>query len=69
MLRNETHQATGFNELCFEDQAGPEEIYLHGQKDLSVLIQNDVTWHISHNQHTDIDNERVTRVRKAPGKK
>ena len=68
VLRTETHQGSGFNELRFEDQAGQEEIYLHGQRDLNAEIQHDATWHIGHNQHTDIDNERVTRVRQVPGK-
>ncbi|MFQ2192331.1 bacteriophage T4 gp5 trimerisation domain-containing protein, partial [Aeromonas jandaei] len=44
-------------------QAGQEEIYIHGQKDLNVLIENDAAWHIKHDQHTDIDNERVTRIK------
>ncbi len=68
VLRTETHKGEGFNELRFEDQAGQEEIYIHGQKDLNVLIQNDAAWHIKHDQHTDIDNERVTRVRKVANK-
>ncbi|MCX0423173.1 type VI secretion system tip protein VgrG, partial [Aeromonas veronii] len=51
-----------------EDQAGQEEIYIHGQKDLNVLIENDAAWHIKHDEHRDIDNERVTRIRKVPGK-
>ncbi|QHP81579.1 type VI secretion system tip protein VgrG [Pectobacterium odoriferum] len=63
VLRTETHQGEGFNELRFEDQAGQEEIYLHGQKDLNALIENDVVWHIRHDAHTDIDNERVTRIK------
>ncbi|WP_421208653.1 type VI secretion system tip protein VgrG [Aeromonas sp. 602396] len=63
VLRTETHQGEGFNELRFEDQAGQEEIYLHGQKDLNVLIQNDVVWHIKHDEHRDIDNEQVTRIK------
>ncbi|EKP0277539.1 type VI secretion system tip protein VgrG [Aeromonas bestiarum] len=63
VLRTETHQGEGFNELCFEDQAGKEEIYIHGQKDLNVLIENDAAWHIKHDQHSDIDNERVTRIK------
>ncbi|MFQ1903815.1 type VI secretion system tip protein VgrG, partial [Aeromonas veronii] len=41
VLRTETHKGEGFNELRFEDQAGQEEIYIHGQKDLNVLIEND----------------------------
>ncbi|MFM1680496.1 type VI secretion system tip protein TssI/VgrG [Aeromonas salmonicida] len=63
VLRTETHQGEGFNELRFEDQAGQEEIYIHGQKDLNVLIENDAAWHIKHDQHSDIDNERVTRIK------
>lgn len=63
VLRTETHQGEGFNELRFEDQAGQEEIYIHGQKDLNVLIENDVAWHIKHDENRDIDNERVTRIK------
>ncbi|AIU89511.1 type IV secretion protein Rhs [Pectobacterium odoriferum] len=63
VLRTKTHQGEGFNELRFEDQAGQEEIYLHGQKDLNALIENDVVWHIKHDAHTEIDNERITRIK------
>ncbi|MCL6353550.1 type VI secretion system Vgr family protein [Pectobacterium polaris] len=63
VLRTKTHQGEGFNELRFEDQAGQEEIYIHGQKDLKALVENDVVWHIKHDAHTEIDNERVTRIK------
>ncbi|MEI7239750.1 MULTISPECIES: type VI secretion system Vgr family protein [Pectobacterium] len=63
VLRTKTHQGEGFNELRFEDQAGQEEIYLHGQKDLKALVENDVVWHIKHDAHTEIDNERVIRIK------
>ncbi|MEI7180864.1 type VI secretion system tip protein VgrG [Pectobacterium carotovorum] len=63
VLRTKTHQGEGFNELRFEDQAGQEEIYIHGQKDLNALIENDVVWHIKHDAHTEIDNERITRIK------
>ncbi|MDY0972986.1 type VI secretion system tip protein VgrG [Siccibacter turicensis] len=63
VLRTETHQGQGFNELRFEDQAGQEEIYIHGQMDLNALIEHDVVWHIRHDAHTDIDNDRITRVK------
>ncbi|HGS4816057.1 TPA: type VI secretion system tip protein TssI/VgrG, partial [Vibrio cholerae] len=39
VLRTETHQGEGFNELSFEDQAGKEQIYLHAQKDFDGLIE------------------------------
>ena len=63
VLRTETHQGEGFNELRFEDQAGQEEIYIHGQKNLNVLIENDVAWRIKHDEHRDIDNDRFTRIK------
>ncbi|POD89222.1 type VI secretion system tip protein TssI/VgrG, partial [Pectobacterium odoriferum] len=63
VLRTKTHQGEGFNELRFEDQAGQEEIYLHGQKDLNALVENDVVWHIKHDAHTEVDNERITRIK------
>ncbi|PJG57561.1 bacteriophage T4 gp5 trimerisation domain-containing protein, partial [Aeromonas cavernicola] len=63
VLRTETHQGEGFNELRFEDQAGREEIYLHGQKDLNGLIQHNATWQIKHDEHSEIGNERVTRIK------
>lgn len=31
----------GFNELSFEDAAGDEEIFMHAQKDVRVVIQNE----------------------------
>ena len=63
VLRTETHQGEGFNELRFEDQAGQEEIYIHGQKDLNVIMQNDAAWHIKHDERRNIDNQRVTRIK------
>ena len=63
VLRTMTHQGQGFNELRFEDQAGQEEIYIHGQKDLNALIEQDAAWHITHDEHCAIDNERVTRIK------
>lgn len=68
VLRTETHQGSGFNELRFEDQAGQEEIYLHGQRDLNAEIRHDASWHIGHDEHREIDNQRFTRIRKVPGK-
>ncbi len=62
VLHTQTHKGKGFNELRFEDQAGQEEIYLHGQKDLTVDILNDSDTHIKLDERTDIDNQRVTTI-------
>lgn len=63
VLRTDTHQGEGFNELRFEDQAGQEEIYLHGQQDLNVQINHDATWHIGDDEHCKVDNQRVTQIK------
>ncbi|HLT39871.1 MAG TPA: type VI secretion system tip protein TssI/VgrG, partial [Enhygromyxa sp.] len=41
----------GFNELRFEDAKGEEHIYIHGQKDWLVEIENDHRETIGHDQH------------------
>ncbi|MCC4236403.1 type VI secretion system tip protein VgrG [Vibrio anguillarum] len=63
VLRSETHQGEGFNELSFEDQAAQEKIYLHAQKDLDALVLNDATAHIKHDQHLTVDNEQFTHIK------
>ncbi|PSV15144.1 type VI secretion system tip protein VgrG [Photobacterium kishitanii] len=63
VLRTETHQGDGYNELRFEDQAGKEEIYVHAQKDVNVLVENDRTDNIKHNLHLDVENERFSHIK------
>ncbi|MEF1207373.1 type VI secretion system Vgr family protein, partial [Photobacterium damselae] len=63
VLRTETHQGDGYNELRFEDQAGKEEIYVHAQKDMNLLVENDRKDDIKHDLHLDIANERFTHIK------
>ncbi|WP_260260533.1 type VI secretion system Vgr family protein [Vibrio intestinalis] len=63
ILRSETHQGQGYNELSFEDQAGQEQIYLHAQKDLDAEIKNDHTTHIKHDKHLTVDNDSFALVK------
>ncbi|WP_077334984.1 type VI secretion system Vgr family protein [Vibrio ruber] len=63
VIRTETHQGDGYNELSFEDQSGSEKIYLHAQKDTDTLVENDATTHIKHNQSTTIDNDRYSHIK------
>ena len=64
VLRTETHQGEGYNELRLEDQADREEIYIHAQKDMNQLVENDRSDEIKHNKHLDVLNDRFTRIRK-----
>ncbi|MBY7950937.1 type VI secretion system tip protein VgrG [Vibrio fluvialis] len=63
VLRTETHQGQGYNELSFEDQAGSEKIYLHAQKDFDGLIENDHTRVIKHDKHLTVENDSFTQIK------
>ncbi|MBO0211868.1 type VI secretion system tip protein VgrG [Vibrio sp. Vb2880] len=63
VLRTETHQGQGYNELSFDDQAGSEQIYLHAQKDFDGLIENDHTSVIQHDKHLTVENDRFTQIK------
>ncbi|WP_446751440.1 bacteriophage T4 gp5 trimerisation domain-containing protein, partial [Vibrio sp. S9_S30] len=63
VIRSETHQGDGFNELSFEDQADNEKVYLHAQKDLERDVQNDSTTHIHNDEHHTVDNDQFTHVK------
>ena len=52
----------GFNELRFEDKAGEEEIYLHGQKDWNIAIENDKTQNVGNDETMDVGNDRKKTV-------
>ncbi|SIO94094.1 type VI secretion system Vgr family protein [Vibrio spartinae] len=63
VLRTETHQGQGFNELSFEDQAESEKVYLHAQKDTEALIENDATTLIRHDSHLTVENDRYEHIK------
>ncbi|AQS37233.1 Rhs element Vgr protein [Shewanella psychrophila] len=63
VLKTQTHKGEGSNELRFEDEADKEEIYLHAQKDMNTLVENDQSTNIKHDAHLDIENERFTRIK------
>jgi type VI secretion system secreted protein VgrG len=49
----------GSNELRFEDKAGSEEIYLHGQKDWNIRIENSKAEQIGNDQTLKIADNRT----------
>ncbi len=52
----------GYNELRFEDKKDSEEIYLHGQKDLNISIENDRTEWIGRDQHLIVTRDKMEKV-------
>ncbi len=52
----------GSNELCFDDSKGSEEIFLHGQKDWSIAIENDKNQAVGHDESMMVANNRQKSV-------
>ena len=59
---NSTPGGEGFNELRFEDAAGAEEIWLHGQRDYNSAILRRHTMTVGENQTYDVTGDRSRRV-------
>ncbi len=49
---------SGSNELRFEDAAGAEEVYLHAQRDLSIVVENDKTQSVGGNESLTVRKNR-----------
>ncbi|SHF41018.1 type VI secretion system secreted protein VgrG [Modicisalibacter ilicicola DSM 19980] len=60
VIRTQTHQGEGFNELRFEDAQDNEQIWIHAQKDLELLTENDRTEEIRRDSHLTVQRDRLT---------
>ncbi len=52
----------GSNEFRFEDKKGEEEIYLHGQKDWTIAIDNDKNQTVGNNETLSVGSNRTKTV-------
>ncbi|NOR24388.1 MAG: type VI secretion system tip protein VgrG [Desulforhopalus sp.] len=52
----------GSNELRFEDKKDEEEIFLHGQKDWTIAIENDKNQTVGNNETLSVGNNRAKTV-------
>lgn len=59
---NSSKGGGGFNELRFEDKAGEEQIFMHGQKNLDIRILNDRFEWIGHDRHLIVKNDKFEHV-------
>lgn len=59
---NSSKGGGGSNELRFEDKKGGEEIYLHGQKDWTIAIENDKNQTVGHDESLSVGNNRTKTV-------
>jgi type VI secretion system secreted protein VgrG len=62
-LRSATTPGSGgSNELRFEDAQGREEVYLHAQKDLNVVVENDRREKVGRNEELHVAGDRSKTV-------
>lgn len=59
---NTTVGGGGFNEIRFEDAAGNEEIFIHGQKDWIIVIENDRGMLIKRHETLQVGGDRSRSV-------
>ncbi|SOB78225.1 type VI secretion system secreted protein VgrG [Marinobacter sp. LV10R510-11A] len=62
-LKTQTHKGKGSNELRFEDEADKQQIYIHAQKDLDLLTENNRTEVIKNDSHLTVENDRFSHVK------
>ncbi|MBZ0335175.1 type VI secretion system Vgr family protein [Marinobacter sp. AL4B] len=62
-LKTKTHKGEGSNELRFEDEAGEEQIYVHAQKDLDLLTENNRTEVVKNDSHLTVENNRFSHTK------
>jgi type VI secretion system secreted protein VgrG len=55
---NSSTKGNGFNEIRFEDKKGSEEVYLRGEKDWTIEIQNDKQQTIGRDESLDVGHDR-----------
>lgn len=59
---NSSKGGGGSNEFRFEDKKGNEEIFLHGQKDWTIAIENDKNQTVGHDETLSVGNNRTKKV-------
>ncbi|ENM5758780.1 type VI secretion system Vgr family protein [Vibrio mimicus] len=62
VIRTDTHQGEGFNEIRFEDQASQEEIFVHAQKDQNNVVNNDETTKVGHDRSENVGNDEAITI-------
>ena len=62
VFKTDTHKGGGFNELTFEDERDQEKIYMHGQKDQEIVIENDRSKTIGRDEANAIGRDRTQSV-------
>jgi type VI secretion system secreted protein VgrG len=62
-IKSESSQGgDGYNQIRFEDLKGKEEVFVHAQRDMNSVVENDRTLTIKNDETIQVDNNRSTKV-------
>lgn len=56
--------ASNFNEFRFEDKKGSEEVYLHAEKNWTIMVENDKNQTVGHDETLTVKNDRTKIVKR-----
>jgi type VI secretion system secreted protein VgrG len=59
---NSTKGGGGYNELRFDDTKGKEQIFIHGQRNEDILIENDCMESIGKDRHLTVGGKQIESV-------
>jgi len=59
---NSSPGGKGFNEIRFEDYKGKEEIYIHAQKDMNEVINNNMSTSVGNDQSLSVGHNRTKKI-------
>jgi type VI secretion system secreted protein VgrG len=62
IMSNSSKGGGGSNEIRFEDAKGSEEIFVHGQKDWTIAIENDKNQTVGNDESLTVENNRTKSV-------
>jgi type VI secretion system secreted protein VgrG len=63
IMTSSTPGNNGYNEICFEDQAGEEKITTHAAKDQVEVVENDLTTTVNRHQRIAVVQNRTLNVK------
>lgn len=62
VLRSDSHQANGFNEMTFEDKTGDENLFMHAQKDMTTRVLHDQIQRVDRHQVSSTGGHKMVEV-------
>lgn len=63
-LKSNTYKGQGYNEMTMDDTKGKELINVHGQYDMSTVIEHDDTQHIKNDRKITVDGTHTETIKK-----